>query len=256
MSRLSHAPLVLILAALLWVGSAAVAQAQEQLFAISGGGKGTPNMGPFPVSTLYELHPSTGAWMATIPLAGGHRHVVSIDFDPTTGVLWGIANGAGPVEGGVPPPPFPAGFPFALNGPTGLLITINPSTGVTSPGIPIRGMDPHFSTDFAFQCQTNTSDMSFDSSGTLFVFRPCTSQVYTVDLGGATPGAATLIGPRLPPIGPVGFTAIHPVSGQAGLAFDLAIGGDPLFMKDFKELFGFVPAPPPPSSPPSPPSLS
>ena len=200
-----------MLVALLWTGSDAVAQ--EQLFAVSGSG--------FAPSVLHELNPATGALIATKGPLSGHSHVVSMDFDPTTGMLWGIANGAGPVEPGFPPPPFPAGFPFALNGPMGLLISIDPTSGAASPGIPITGMDPHFAAGFGFQCATNTSDVSFDSSGTLFVFRPCTSQVYTVSL---VTGAATLVGPRLPPGG------AFPVSGQAGLAFDLFIGGDPLFL--------------------------
>lgn len=212
MFRLSGAPMAWVLLALFSLGSSAAAQAQEQLFAVDGAGG--------ELSSLYELSPVTGAVIAG-PIGGigaiGFSHVVAIDFDPRTGLLWGIANSAGPVE------PL-----LSLNGQTSLLITIDPTTGAASAGIPITGM-PEFLLPGspAFDCDTHVSDMSFDSSGTLHVWRPCTKELYTVDVTpGPTLGHATLVGP----IGP----NPHDWTLQVGLAFD---SGDTLYLKTQSDLW-------------------
>ena len=196
MSRLNHAPMALILAALLWVGSAAAAQAQEKLFAVDGAAAvGAP-------SSLYELSPTTGAVISTGPggtIGGigaiGFSHVVAIDFDPTA-VLYGVSN-------------TPAG---AGGGST--LITISPTTGV---GAFVAGITEMTACAFG----DNISDMSFDSSGTLYVWRACAKELYTVSIPS---GVATLIGSA--PIPPFLF--------QVGLAFD---SSDTLYLKSEIELW-------------------
>lgn len=197
MFRLNRAPLTWVLLAVFSLGSAAAAQAQEQLFGVAGSGLGGPPGPPVPLSTLYELSPTTGAVISTGPGGSigaigaiGFPHVVAIDFHPTTGMLYGIANSV---------PPFIAG------GST--LITINPVTGIGTFVAPITGL-----TFCAFG--DNLNDMSFDSGGTLFVWRQCSAELYTVDI---TFGVAT----------PIGIPVI-PFPFQNGLAFD---SSDTLYLK-------------------------
>ena len=192
MYRFNRALLTWVLLALFSLGYSAAAQAQEQLFAVDGAGSFI--VGP---SSLYELSPTTGAVIAG-PIGGigaiGFSHVVSIDFDPTTGVLYGIANSV---------PPFVAGV--------STLITINPLTGIGASVAVITGM-----TACAFG--DNVSDMSFYSSGTLFVWRPCSAELYSV----TTTEAAAPIG-----IPAVGFPF------QNGIAFD---SFDTLYLKTDTEV--------------------
>ncbi len=199
MCRLNRALLTWVLLAVFSLGSAAATQAQEQLFGVAGAGMGGPPP-PVPLSTLYELSPTTGAVISTGPGGSigaigaiGFPHVVAIDFHPTTGVLYGIANSV---------PPFVAG------GST--LITINPVTGIGTFAAAITGL-----TFCAFG--DNLNDMSFDSGGTLFVWRQCSAELYTVDLTPAMLGVAT----------PIGIPVI-PFPFQNGLAFD---SSDTLYLK-------------------------
>lgn len=83
MFRFRRAPLMWALFALLWVGSSAAAQ-EKKLFAVDGASNNP--------ATLYELDRTDGSIIETIG-AIGFDHVTAIDFDPTTGVLYGIANG-------------------------------------------------------------------------------------------------------------------------------------------------------------------
>jgi hypothetical protein len=75
----------------------APANADDNLYGATGSSK-TP-------SSLYTIDPATGA--ATQVGEIGFNHVVSIDFHPITGVLYGISN----------------------SGPDRSLITIDPATG-------------------------------------------------------------------------------------------------------------------------------
>ena len=179
MCRLNRAQLTWLFLLLFSLGSAGAAQAQEQLFAVDGAGGGG-------LSTLYELSPTTGAVIVG-PIGGlgaiGFPHVASIGFDPT-GVLYGISNSV---------PPFVAGV--------STLITIDTTLGTGAFVAPITGMTFCPAGD-------NVSDMSFDSSGILFVWRPCSSELYTVDLTG-TLGLAT----------PIGIPAVG-LAFSSGLAFD------------------------------------
>jgi hypothetical protein len=106
-------------------------------------------------STLYNIDPNTGT--ATPVGAGiGFDRVGGIDFNPSTGILYGI--GANPINSEWD------------------LITINTMTGVaTSVG----------NTGFTFA----TQDISFRSDGTLFA--TAGANFYTLNL---TTGAATLVG--------------------------------------------------------------
>lgn len=74
--------------------------------------------------------------------------------------------------------------------------------------------------------------MSFDSSGTMHVSRPCTRQLYTVHLG---TGAVTLVGPAAPdPANAVAFSTI-------GIAFD---SSGVLFLKDDTQTYMVGTTPP------------
>ena len=186
MSRLRRAPIAVMLVTLLWVGSNAAAQ--EVLFGVDGAGGGGP-------SSLYELSPVTGLVIAG-PIGGlgaiGFSHVVAIDFDPTTGALFGVSNAV---------PPF-------LGGPA-TLITINPLTGVGAAVAVITGMTPCF--------DDNVPDMSFDSTGVLWIWRPCSTEIFTLS---KTTGVATLVS-----VAPHGLFLFG-----SGLAFDST---DTLYLKDF-----------------------
>ncbi len=127
MSRSDRTLLTWTLLALFSLGSAAAAQAQ--LFGVDGSGGGAGS--PFPRSTLYEIDPTDGALLATIePAVGvgtGFSHITAIDFDPISGLLYGIANGAGVDDG--------FGVAFST------LITID-STGAGAFVADITGMTP------------------------------------------------------------------------------------------------------------------
>jgi hypothetical protein len=131
----------------------APANADDNLYGATGSSK-TP-------SSLYTIDPATGA--ATQVGEIGFNHVVSIDFHPITGVLYGISN----------------------SGPDRSLITIDPATGA---GTLVAHISPPINST-AF----NSPDMSFDTAGTLYTWsEPGIDRLTTVDL---TTGAATHIGP-------------------------------------------------------------
>ena len=123
------------------------ASAAEILFGTSGAGGSA--------SSLYTI--DTGTGVATLVGPIGFSHVVSIDFDPLTGVLYGIEN----------------------DGNT--LITIDTATGVgTSTGVTVTGI-------------SQSPDMSFDSAGTLYTWsEPFPDHLNTVDL---ITGVTTDVGP-------------------------------------------------------------
>ena len=106
-------------------------------------------------STLYNIDPNTGA--GTLIGAIGYNRVGGIDFDPNTGILYGV--GANPTTDAWE------------------LITINTTTGVgTAVG----------NTGFTFA----TQDLNFRSDGTLWSYSGG-GNIYTLNL---TTGAATLVG--------------------------------------------------------------
>jgi len=108
-------------------------------------------------STLYELDPNDGSIIQVIgPI--GFAHVVSIEFHPITGVLYGIVNDR-------------------LEFNNGELITIDLNTGI---GTVVAG-----------QTGTKTPDISFDSNGTLYAWSENDDNLYTIDL---TTGTATKVG--------------------------------------------------------------
>ncbi len=110
-------------------------------------------------SALYTIDTTTGG--ATLVGLIGFSHVVSIDFDPLTGVLYGIANS-------IP------------RGDNNTLITIDTTTGAGTAVVAVTGID-------------QSPDMSFDSAGTLCAWNePSVEDLYTVNL---TTGVATLVGP-------------------------------------------------------------
>ena len=149
MLRLSRSPVMWALLAFLWVGSDVAAQ--ERLFAVDGAG-GSPAM-------LYELDRTTGAVIATIG-STGFAHVTAIDFDPTTGVLYGIFNGPGPAV---------------------TLVTIDPVTGAGTLVAPVA-FPPVPPCDLPLPVFDRVPDMSINSLGVLVVWRePCEDDLYTVD---------------------------------------------------------------------------
>jgi hypothetical protein len=102
----------------------------DRLFATSGAGSSP--------STLYELDPATGATLRKIgPI--NFDEVVSIDFHPITGVLYGISNS------------------------NRELITIDTETGAGSFVATITG-------SMAANSATKSPDMTFDSFGTLYTW--------------------------------------------------------------------------------------
>jgi hypothetical protein len=142
----------------LQLGGRTASVTSQRMFAINGA-SGTP-------STLYQIDPATGAIISTIG-ATGFSHVVAMDFDPTTGVLYGIANN------------------------TDQLLTINTTTGV---GTVVANMSWPFGVCGSL---AQVPDMSFDSNGNLFAWRdPCDDDVYRVDkvTGVATPVGESFIG--------------------------------------------------------------
>ena len=93
-----------------------------RLFAVDGAG--------FSPSTLYELDPTNGSVIQTIGFTG-EFHITDIDFDPTTGILYGVSNSPNQ------------------------LLTIDINTGVATPIGPTDAQIP---------------DISFRSDGTLFAW--------------------------------------------------------------------------------------
>ena len=141
MRRLALLPLVLAATALIWCVTPASAVTIY----------GTAYLGTVGPATLYTVDPNTG--VATPIGATGFERVGAIDFDPLTGVLYGIGTDV-------------TTDAFEL-------ITINTTTGAgTAVG----------STGLNFQ------DISFRSDGTLFGVS--NGQAYTINL---TTGAATAL---------------------------------------------------------------
>ncbi len=117
------------------------------LYGITGSGR--------TASSLYTIDTSTGA--STLIGATGFNEVVSIDFNPVTGTLYGISND------------------------TQQLITINTTTGA---GTAVANMT----------WGKNSPDMSFNSAGTLYTWSEASpDRLNTVNL---TTGATTEIGPN------------------------------------------------------------
>ena len=170
MLRLSRSPVMWALLAFLWTGSNVAAQ--ERLFAVDGA-RNNP-------STLYELDRADGSVIATIGPTG-FRHVAAIDFDPTTGVLYGILNGPGPAV---------------------TLITIDPDTGAGTLVAPVA-FPPEPPCLLPIPVFDRVPDMSINSLGVLVVWRePCEDDLYTVD---KVTGVTTLVGESGIPGGPPAF---------------------------------------------------
>ena len=143
---------VLVMTAFATSAERADASAAGRLYAVDGAWD--------QASTLYELDPATGAVLATIGPTG-FSGVSALDFDPTTGILYGIVVSWGP-------------------GPaSSLLIQIDPETGVGTPIGTTSG--------------ASFFDISFDSSGTLYAWNWGWGgdALYTVDL---TTGAGAKVG--------------------------------------------------------------
>jgi hypothetical protein len=126
LSRLTH-----ILASVFVATMLATSQAYgDRLFATTGAGESP--------STLYELDPLTGATLEIIgPI--NFDGVVSIDFHPATGVLYGISNSSKE------------------------LITIDTETGAGTFIAAITG-------SMAADMYINSPDMTFDSEGILYTW--------------------------------------------------------------------------------------
>jgi hypothetical protein len=170
-------------------GAQANAVFTGRLYAMSGAGASA--------SSLYLVDKNTGA--ATLIGPTGFNHIVATDFDPMTGILYGIVNGGR----------FPDTSPE-------LLVTINTSTGAATVVTPITWSTPS-ACGFEFN---NVPDMSFDSNGQLFAWRdPCDDDLYRVN---KVSGVATRVGESF-----VGTAAV-------GLAFD---SQDRLYLKVFGSLF-------------------
>ena len=119
-------------------------------------GSGAPGGGDT-ASSLFTIDPTTG--VSTLVGATGFIGVNSIDFNPLTGVLYGIANNGGGVA---------------------QLITINPATGA---GNLIAALSPNF----------QSPDMSFNPSGTLYSWSEASpDHLNRVNI---TTGATTDVGP-------------------------------------------------------------
>jgi hypothetical protein len=126
------------------------ASATQILYGISGAGG--------VASDLYTINTATGA--AALVGATGFSHVVSIDFHPTTGVLYGISNEDGQGNNS--------------------LITIDPATGAATFVANVGG--------------DNWPDIGFDSNGTLYSWSESSpDRLNTINI---TNGVATEIGPN------------------------------------------------------------
>lgn len=181
--------------ALLLASFGAAAQAQV-IYAVTGAGGGA--------SSLYTVNPITGA--ATLVGATGMSHMTGLDFDPTTGVLYGVVDsgftgtpqlvtvntstGAATVVGAlggsfaIPDISFdPSGQLYAWGDSPDTLFTINKATGVaTDVGNP-NGLG------------TAATGLAFSSSGTLYM--KSSSDLFTINpaTGADLTGPVTLTGP-------------------------------------------------------------
>ena len=134
-------------------GTAAMSLALTQLPASAEILYGTTGSGGV-ASSLYTIDTTTG--VATLVGATGFNHVASIDFDPLTGVLYGISNES-----------------------TKTLITIDTATGAGTAVVSVPDSN-------------NWPDMSFDSAGILYTWsEPSPDNLNTVNL---ITGATTEIG--------------------------------------------------------------
>jgi hypothetical protein len=129
----------------------------DRLFATSGAGESG--------SILYELDPETGATIHTFgPI--GFNAVVSIDFHPDTGVLYGLSN--------------PNGEFSSMQ-----LIKIDTNTGIGTPVHTITGT-------MAASSFTKSPDMGFASDGTLYTWSERTpDNLNKIDI---TTGISTEVG--------------------------------------------------------------
>jgi hypothetical protein len=131
------------------------ASAQQVLYGSTGAGLASGGVDS--PSSLYTINPATGESTLVGPI--GFSGVNSIDFNPDTGVLYGIAN--------------------VSRGENSVLITINTQTGL---GTLVAPLSPDF----------QSPDMSFNSSGTLYTWsEPSTDHLNTVNL---TTGETTDVG--------------------------------------------------------------
>jgi len=106
-------------------------------------------------STLYELDPATGAILAEIGPTG-FDGMSALDFDPTSGTLYGIVE--------------------SWSSHSSLLVQIDPESGS---GVPIGIIG-----------EALFSDIAFDASGTLYAWER-SDALYTIDL---STGAGTKVG--------------------------------------------------------------
>jgi hypothetical protein len=137
--------------------AAASAVFSGRLFGISGA-RGAP-------SSLYLINRTTGA--STLIGATGYNHIAAMDFDPTTGVLYGVANGSGV-------------------GPPETLVTIDVNTGAAT-FVATVSWPPGLCGS-----ANNVPDMTFNSAGVLYGWRdPCDDDLYIID---KATGAATRVG--------------------------------------------------------------
>lgn len=136
----------------LFKGARASAVFSGRLFAVDGA-SGNP-------ATLYQLNKATGAVIAVVGPTG-FGHVAAIDFDPMTGVLYGIDNNSDQ------------------------LLTLNTTTGAGTVVATITWVG-------GVGCHNNVPDMSFDSQGNLYAWRePCDDDLYRID---KVTGVATAVG--------------------------------------------------------------
>lgn len=130
----------------------------DRLFATSGAGRSA--------STLFELDPTTGAIISTIG-ATGFTEVVSLAFDPITGVLYGISNASN------------------------ALITIDTATGAGTLVARLTGP----------MAGKHAPDMGFASDGTLYTWSEAfPDRLNAIDV---STGVSTEIGPN--PLGTFQF---------------------------------------------------
>ncbi len=116
---------------------------------------GAANVGWGP-STLYTLDPATGVAAAVGPV--GLNHVTGMDFDPLSGVLYGVGNR--PSDG------------------TWILLTIDPTTGAGSEVCPI--------TPWPHPYGNSISDISFRGDGVLYAYLESGDGLGTLDTATCT----------------------------------------------------------------------
>ena len=133
---------------------------------------GTAFIGSEGPATLYTIDSTTGT--ETLVGLTGYSRVGAIDFDPSTGTLYGVGVKTNDGIGGFE------------------LITLDITTGVAT-SVGLTGVTSSF------------QDISFRSDGTLFAYAG--GSLYTLDL---MSGAATLLGPTGLPGGGGNATAFDP----------------------------------------------